>query len=52
MGLPMCRSIVDKHGGSLELVRSAVYEGAHFEASIPLVTNEKSSVAELSMAKA
>lgn len=38
IGLMMCRSIVEKHGGTLDLVRSVAYEGATFEICLPLVT--------------
>jgi two-component system sensor kinase FixL len=36
IGLAMCRSIVENHSGSLDLIYSAPYEGAHFEVALPL----------------
>jgi len=50
IGLPMCRSIVQKHGGSLELVRSAAYDGALFEVCLPLVVNRNASEGEPALA--
>lgn len=41
IGLTLCRSIVEKHGGSLELTKSIPLKITHFEAVLPIAKSQE-----------